>query len=314
MTVPASKYPYRFTQSPWYGYAACLLLVVLWGLQPFAMKIALRQFDVYTISWARFTVAALVTIFCIRRSLPEYFTRFKKFPLTLCFCGFCLGLNYVFYMTGVELGGPLTANILIQIGPLTLALVGVFVFREVLTRIQLVAICLAAVGFIAFYSDRLSVANSGGLQGDAAVATVLAAWTWVIFCIGQKRTGPIVGTTLPNLVAYIISSLCLIVFVDWQSFQELFNISFLAVLYLSASTVVGYTALGEAIRTLPVSVVSLCIVTNPFVTIFVVEMLVLIEITYFDVVPLTRLGYIGTVCAIVGVGIATAKFSRKSQG
>ena len=163
-----------------------LVTIVFWGVQPFFMKVALKEFDPFTVSWVRLTFAALVTGLYAVREMRIHVANFRKFPLVLIAGGVSLGINYYLYIKGVEIGGPLTANILIQFGPLVLALVGVFVFKESFTRMQFGAVLVALIGFTLFYFDRMSVANESGLQGEAAITMIFAAIFWVGLLLSPK--------------------------------------------------------------------------------------------------------------------------------
>ena len=118
---------------------------------------------------------------------------------------------------------------------------------------------------------------------------------------------------LVNLCTYFFASLTVVCFVDWESFSNIQSWSFAAVVYLSFSTVIAYTALGEAIKYLPVSLISLLIVTNPFVTILGVELLHLFQVTYISDVQITVMGFLGTILAISGVGFATLKGLKRTR-
>ena len=294
-----------------YGLGMALLCVLLWGIQPFFMKTALIHFDPYTVSWVRLTFAGIATLIITRKKIAHHREALSAAPLILILGGVCLAANYFTFLRSLDLGGALTAAVLIQVGPLILALVGVFFYRETFTRIQAIAVVVALVGFLAFYKDRLNVANTSGLQDEAALTVIFSAVLWVGYCIVQKQVAGRFGSVTVNLVAYIVSSFLLVFLVDWSTFQHFYTWSFFAVAYLSCSTLAAYTALGEALRTLPASIVSMLIVTNPFVTIAVVELLALFETSLMEVTPLTTLGYVGSIVAIIGVAAATVHGVKK---
>jgi drug/metabolite transporter (DMT)-like permease len=211
-------------------------------------------------------------------------------------------------MRGVELGGPITAAITIQIGPVFLALLGVVMFRERLTVVQIVGVMIAAIGFSMFFQDRMNFA-SGGFQFDAIIIVAISALFWVGFCVGQKILGAHTGVNTVNLVAYLSASLILLPFIVLPESGQLLTTSFVAMLYLSLSTVVAYWALGEAIRLIPVSIVSVCIITNPLVTVLVVEILRWSGNEFFEPHPLSGRGYVGTAVALMGVMATVVKWS-----
>ena len=289
------------------GMACCLTVVLLWGLQPFFMKAALIEFDAYTISWFRLTGACVLLLCMSRARWKEYLYAMKPNLLPLFATGLCLAVNYFTFIKGIDLGGPITAGVTIQVGPVLLALVGVVWFRERLARLQILGVIVASLGFFLFFKERLGVASITEFQADAVGIVIISAIFWVGYCIGQKMLGSRVGVNAVNLAAYLFSALLLSPFTTLPESHQILTASFAAMIYLSISTTVAYWALGEAIRLVPVSIVSLCIVTNPIVTIVVVEILLFFGNIFFEPYPLTGIGYLGTCIALVGVAIAVAK-------
>jgi drug/metabolite transporter (DMT)-like permease len=272
------------------------------------MKIALVEFDSFTISWFRLFTAFVVLVLMSHRKLVGSLHTIRPHGLGLAATGICLGVNYYCFMRGVELGGPITAAITIQIGPVLLALLGVLMFRERLSFVQLLGVMIAAIGFSMFFHDRMSFA-SGGFQFDAIIMVAISALFWVGFCIGQKILGAHAGVNMVNLAAYLSASLILLPFIVFPESDQLLTTSFIAMLYLSLSTVVAYWALGEAIRLIPVSIVSVCIITNPIVTVLVVEIFRWSGNEFFEPHPLSGRGYLGTAIALIGVMATVLKWS-----
>lgn len=292
------------------GLLSAFALVILWGLQPFFMRVALQSFDAYSISWARFLVSVIIFgTFLTFREGKQWLTKCKPYLLHLFIAGAFLAVNYCTFLTGIKLGGALTATILIQFGPLLLAMIGIVFFKERFSKMQILAVCIALFGFFLFYRDRVASSTEGALQEVAAMYVIIAAITWAIFCIFQKKYTPHLGVMTFNVGIFIVCSILLLPFIelgDFLSFEKVFSLQFLSVIYLGLSTALAYSALGEALRLLPASTVSLVIVTNPFVTITGVEILSLLSVTWITVTPLTQIGYIGTLLALAGVGAATA--------
>lgn len=286
----------------------CLLVVLLWGIQPFFMKVALMEFDSFTISWFRLFTAFVLLVLMSHRKFIASLQKARPYALGLAITGICLGINYYCFMRGVELGGPLTAAVTIQIGPVLLALLGVLIFRERLAFVQVFGVMIAAVGFSMFFEERMSFA-SGGFQSDAIIMVAISALFWVGFCLGQKMLGACAGVNMVNLAAYLSASLILLPFIVLPESHQLMSTSFLAMLYLSFSTVVAYWALGEAIRLIPISIVSVCIITNPIVTVLVVELFRWCGNDFFEPHPLSGRGYVGTAIALIGVMATVVKWS-----
>ncbi len=290
------------------GLLLSLIVIVLWGLQPFFMKLALLNFDAYFISAFRLIfAAAIIFLFYLDKNGANLTNTFKRYWLHLSTAGFLIGINYYTFLKSVELGGTLTATVLIQTGPLLLLLIGVFFFRESFSSIQSLAGLLAALGFYLFFSERVSSSGTSALQIDAALFVLVAAVTWALFCVIQKSIGPKSGIALLNFASFLIAGVMLLPMVDLSQIREWQNIAFASVLFLTISAVLAYNALGEALKILPASSVSMLIATNPFVTLFFVEAFYLFNFTFFEPLPLSGLGYLGAFLAIIGVGVAVSK-------
>lgn len=300
-------------RSALYGALSCLIVVVLWGIEPLFMKVALIEFDSYSITWFRVTGAFLLLLPTIKKQSRDVITALRLHAGWVLVSGFCLGLYFLAFVRGIELGGPVTAAVTIQIGPPVLAIAGVILFKEYLSRSQLIGVCVAFLGYVLFFQARLSVAEAAKFQVDAVLFVCVAALSWVGFCIGQKVIGQHIGTKCFNLVTFFVASLFLLATTSIPGRETFFTWSFSALVYLSFSTFFAYWALGEAIRLLPISIVSFFVTVNPFITILVVEVLRWSGNEFYEPQPLTLYGYIGTAMALLGVGGATIRRSSGSR-
>jgi drug/metabolite transporter (DMT)-like permease len=295
-----------------YGALCCFIVVVLWGIEPLFMKVALIEFDSYSITWFRVTGAFLLLVPIMKKQGGDVVMSLRLHAGWVVISGVCLGVYFLAFIKGIELGGPVTAAVTIQIGPPVLAIAGVMIFKEYLSRAQVVGVCVAFLGYLLFFHARLSVAEAAKFHVDAVLYVVVAALAWVGFCIGQKVTGRHVSTKCFNLMTFFVASLFLLVTTSIPGRETLLTWSFSALVYLSFSTFFAYWALGEAIRLLPISIVSFFVTVNPFITILVVEALRCFGNEFYEPQPLTLYGYIGTAMALLGVGGATIRRSSDS--
>lgn len=271
------------------------------------MKVALIEFDSYTITWFR-VAGAFLLMFVARANLwasaPRAFLRhFWGVILSGCF----LAVYFYAFVKGIEVGGPMTAAITIQIGPIALALIGFVFFHEKLIRVQIVGAFIAILGFVVFFYSRLSGVEEAQFQLEAVIIVSIAAISWAGFCVGQKIIGTTIGANLLNFITFLFAALLLFPIITYPRGEQLATWSFAAIVYLSVSTFIAYWALGEAIRLLPVSIVSFFITLNPFVTIICVQILLWLGNDFFEPQPLTFYGYIGSCMALLGVAGATLR-------
>ena len=67
--------------------------------------------------------------------------------------GVCLAANYYYFMIGLELTGPTSTAVIIQIAPLLTVIARIFVFKERINKGQLIGLFFSIFGFILFYLD-----------------------------------------------------------------------------------------------------------------------------------------------------------------
>ncbi len=293
------------------GISFAVATTILWGLQPFFMKIALIELSAFTISWFRLTLAgALLAVFFALQS-PAKLKEAVSLPPRVFLSGVLLGLNYYFFLKSIEVGGPTTSVVLMQSGPLLLILIGVIFFQERFTLGQTIALILSVLGFCGFSAERLLNASRGAAQGKAVLLVLLAVLTWVGFSLIQKRFGRRYAPASINLAAFFIASLTLLATVNWQELAAPFSYSYAAMIYLSFSTLAAYGCLVEAIELLPLSTVSIIIVLNPFVTIGALALFHLFGITFFEPQPLSLLGLFAGAVAISGAARALYRKNPK---
>ena len=96
----------------------------------------------------------------------------KRPPLLAVLAGFSLAFNYFGYMKGVELTSASNAQVMIQMAPTLLAVIGFVYFKENPTRAQILGYLLAVMGFAAFYRDPMGQALSP--NGDFLIGN---SWT-----------------------------------------------------------------------------------------------------------------------------------------
>ncbi len=128
---------------------------LFWGLLAIGLKMALAFFDSYTIVWIRFASAALMLTAYYAVKNRAALRIFRKPPLMLVAAALLLGINYIGFMQGVNYSDPATAQILIQLGAVTLGVLGFILFKEKITKIRLIGFLppwLASLSFITINS------------------------------------------------------------------------------------------------------------------------------------------------------------------
>src|SRR5262245_21471570 len=105
--------------------------MLAWSTLPVALKVALVHLDPWTLTWVRFAGAAVLTALWLRQGLLASYSKRNPQVWTLLAAA-SAGLigNYLFYILGLNLTTPATAQVLIQFAPVLMGLGGIWLFGE----------------------------------------------------------------------------------------------------------------------------------------------------------------------------------------
>jgi drug/metabolite transporter (DMT)-like permease len=284
-----------------------LVTTLLWGFLPVILKIALNSFSAGTIACFRFIFAFVILylILSFNGSKPDRFLR--RPPLLGILAGAALAANYFAMTQSVNLSSPSNAAILIQLAPVMMVVVGVTFFKERITWQQLAGFAVAAVGFSLFYLDQLANVKDMEIYSSATIYIVFAAGIWVLYISCQKILSRSYGAQSLNLLVYGVAAIVLVAKVEWSEFLGIGWMDWLLLVVLGINTLLAYGALAEAVKYIPLTIISPVITMNPMITL--AAMLVLPQFSSGTLVPETigTEGYLGAVIAIVGVVLVIVK-------
>jgi drug/metabolite transporter (DMT)-like permease len=284
------------------------MTVFLWGVLAIFLKFSLQTLSVHTIIWFRFMFSFLflAVYFAIRS--PKTLIILKTPPILGILAGLALAGNYYGFTIGVDLTSPSNVQILIQLSPLMVAIVGVVYFKEKLSRIQKTGFLIAFLGFILFYQDQISnliVTQDAYFKGNLWV--IFAAVSWAIYAVCQKLLLRMWTPLQTNLLIYIVASLFFFPKMDLHELVLLSWINWAVLIFMGANTLIAYGALSEALKVLPANQVSAIIVLNPLITLAVAAVLSRMHVTWMDPENITALGYAGSLLLLAGVGLVVKK-------
>ncbi|MCB9915959.1 MAG: DMT family transporter [Planctomycetes bacterium] len=285
------------------GLLAAGFTALLWGFLAIAMKVATREVPVLTIVWFRFAFAfALLALFVGRRD-GSRLGILRRPPLLGLVAALCLTANYLGYLAGLARTTPSNAQVLIQTAPLMLALVGVVVFRERLTRKQVVGCAAALAGFTLFAWDQARggvVAASALREGNLLI--LAAAVAWVGYAALQKHlSGRGLAPQDLNLLLYLVPTLTLWPLVDWSALAGLSAGMWALMGFLGANTLLAYGAIGEALKRLPAYQVSVVITLNPLITLAATVVLHASGASWAPADAVGGAGYLGAALVVTGI-------------
>ena len=290
------------------GIVMISITAVLWGILAIVLKYALQRFSGNTIIWFRFTFSFIFlgAYYSIRR--PQYFEIFKTPPVLGIIAGLAVGGNYLGFTTGVALTSPSNTQILIQIAPLLVAIVGVVYFKERLTILQKSGFAIAAAGFVLFYRNQLhNLVISSQQYALGNLWIIFGAVAWAIFAVCQKHLIRFWSPQQTNLLIYLVAAMVFSPLAVFHEFQGLTLSDWLTLIFLGANTLVAYGTLGEALKLLPANQVSAIIVLNPLITLLVAGVLSFQNLPWLSCESITLPGYAGALLLLAGVGLVVKK-------
>ena len=283
------------------GILLSLVTALLWGVLPIFLKITLQGFHAGTISWFRFVFAFLLLAGILQWKEHKPLDILRKPPWMGIVGGACLSANYYWVTVAVDLSGPSNMAVLIQTASIFLVLVGVFVFHEHLTLRQVLGMFVAGVGLFLFFHDQQSRILETGDYFYANFLIVLAALVWVGYMVSQKFLSRQYGAQSLNLLVYAVATLTLIGGVEWADFTRAGLTAWLSLIFCGFNTLLAYGTLAEAVKYIPLALISIIISLNPLITLWGMKILPEIGFAGLQADPVGSLGYFGGAVAVTGV-------------
>ncbi len=289
------------------GLLAASMAAFMWALLAIFLKIALEKVPPSSIVFVRFFLAGLMVLITLGISGNLNKSIFK-FPKLLWGGIFALAINYYFYLMGVHLTTASTAQIVIQFGPLLLALSGLFIFKEEFKKRKIVGLLFFICGFIFFYQEQLSFLENELSTFNSGVLYVFAgAVFWAIFAVIQKI---VLKRNDPNKINLIIYAMASIIYLPISDFSFLFNLDLklsLVLIFLGFNTFIAYGGISLALKKIPANEVSIIISLNPLLTIVLMQVISYFEL--FNIAPeaLGGQGIIGACLLVLGALLVVIK-------
>ena len=301
--------------APAKGYLRGILLSIttalLWGVLPIFLKITLQGFHAGTISWFRFLFAFLILAVILQWKNHKPLNILLNPPWMGIVGGACLSANYYWVTGGGDLSGPSNMAVLIQTASVFLVLVGVFVFRELLTLRQVLGMVVAGSGLFLFFHDQQSRIQDAGEYYYANFLIVLAALVWVGYMVSQKFLSRQYGAQSLNLLVYGVATFTLIGGVESADFTNAGLTPWLSLIFCAVNTLLAYGTLAEAVKYIPLALISVIISLNPLITLLGMKILPEIGFAGLQADPVGSLGYFGGAIAVTGVVLVVYRPTRR---
>jgi drug/metabolite transporter (DMT)-like permease len=251
------------------GLAFALITAGLWAVLALALKIVLQELDAGTITWFRFTVAAVVLAAVLqqRGSLPPLGRLLPAGWVLLGVATVFLAANYVAFLIGLDYTTSANAQVLIQLSHLLLALGGIFVFGERFGGLQWVGLAVLTGGLGLFFSERwLALASDPRRYLEGSLWIVGAAVTWAIFGLAQKQLLRWLPAQGVMLCIYAGCALLLWPAASPAALLDVSGVGLATLVFCALNTVAAYGTFAEALVHWEASRVSAVLALTPLGT------------------------------------------------
>ncbi len=248
------------------GLMLALVTAACWATLPVALKLSLNAMDAYTLTWFRFSFAAVVMLawLGLRGELAPLRQLPTRHRLWLLAATVLLIGNYVGYVLGVQYTSPGNAQLLIQLAPLLMALGGVWIFKERFVWGQWLGLVVIVVGLALFFREQVIGAALTTARYTLGSSMVLAAaFSWAAYALIQKQL--LLRLRSPQILTgiYCLSAILLFPLAKPQQLLALDGLHWSLLLYCSINTLVAYGAFAEALAHWQASRVSTVLATTP---------------------------------------------------
>jgi len=289
------------------GFFLSLLTALMWGVLPVAFVVLIGAMDTITITWYRFTLAAIVVfVFLWRRGkLPALRTYNSKVKLVLFLAAAALAANFVFYLSSLSYLNPESAQVLIQMAPFILMFGSIFFYKERLGWLEWIGVALLLGGFSLFFNDRLAqIFSSLNDYSIGILLMVLASVTWGTYGLLQKNLLTNMDSIQLTSLMYLGGVILLLPFASPATVLSLNGLQFGALLFCSLNLVLAYGAFTEALFLWDAAKVSAVITLAPLLTIVSMMLAVHWWPSVFSDSELNALAYLGALLVVAGSMLA----------
>ena len=296
-------------QKPWLGFSLALLATMTWGSLPVIAQQALKAVDAPTLVWIRFLVASLVLFALLgltgKLPRPSEFSKQTLFLLVLGIIG--ISANFVLVAMGLHYISPTTTQVLWQLSPFTMILVGVGVFKEAFTRWQKIGLMLLLTGLVMFFNDKFGELFSLGSYAVGVIMAASGSMIWVCYGVAQKLLSKHFNSQQILLMIYFCSSFVFLPFAEPSQIAHIGN-PFLwgCFIYCCLNTLIGYGSFGEALSHWDASKVSIVTTLIPVFTMIFSTIGHYLAPDYFAASDMNIVSYVGAMVVVAGALLAVA--------
>ena len=236
---------------------------------------------------------------------PSEFSKQTLFLLVLGIIG--ISANFVLVALGLHYISPTTTQVLWQLSPFTMILVGVGVFKEAFTHWQKIGLMLLLTGLAMFFNDKFGELFSLGSYAVGVMMAASGSMIWVCYGVAQKLLSKHFNSQQILLMIYFCSSFVFLPFAEPSQIAHIGN-PFLwgCFIYCCLNTLIGYGSFGEALNHWDASKVSIVTTLIPVFTMIFSTIGHHLAPDYFAASDMNIVSYVGAMVVVVGALLAVA--------
>jgi drug/metabolite transporter (DMT)-like permease len=298
------------------GLSLALTTSFLWGVMPIALKIVLENMDVYTISWYRFALSALVVgvMLAATGQLPAWRSLPRRGWMLMLVALLGLVGNYLLYALALKHTTPSVTQTVIQLAPMLLLLGGVLVVRERFSFVQWCGFGALLIGLLLFFNRRLPelLDLSGGL-GLGVALLVISSVVWATYGLAQKQLLKWLSSQQVLWMLYVAATILLMPTAKPATIHALSPGQLCMLLFCGLNTIVAYGAFAEALQHWEVSRVSAILATAPLVTLSAMWLTTSLVPRVLEPERLNALSIVGALLVVGGSALCALSQAGKQE-
>lgn len=289
------------------GLALTLCTALMWGLLPIALKGVLAQMDAITITWFRFTLSSvLIGLWLwLREGFPwgrlVQANNLRRFGIAI------LGLlgNFIWYLMGLDYTTASATQVMIQVAPMLMLVLSLWVFNERLSAGQFVGVLLFVLGLLLFFNLRLAELWQALLSGQGRYALGLllvfvAALVWAIYGVIQKKLQRDFSSMQILWVIFTVGAISFAPWSDFGTFADLTPLAWYCLLFAGLNTIAAYGTFAYALLHWEASRVSATITLVPVFTLLGVQLVDWLAPHFLEIEPMNWLSWLGAGLVVMG--------------
>lgn len=301
-----------------YGLFFSAVTVLFWGMLPIALKLSGSFSDPITLTWLRFTVAAIIMGLWQwqRGKLGEFKGLSKKDWFRLIAAGSFLIVNYTTFAWSLDFLLPGSAQLSFQVAPLFLALGSLFFLKESINWQQWLCFVGIGSGMLIFFHPIFGLGGQDSIwMGFIIVQCSAAAWS--MYALLQKS---LFQRLSPSNILFAIYVYALIVMLPFSSPSHLLNMStsdaWIAA-FCCLNTLIAYGAFAQAMRYWQTVQVSASIALTPVMSFVLTELCVALGLwtssissSHADLLSLFGMSVV--IISAINVQLISARIQKKA--